>query len=57
MGIAKMTCIHVQYHEIYLLKFCINAKFRTKKKYLFQMNAQFRAKLLMNNLDCRLPKT
>ena len=32
MGIAKMTCIHLQYHEIYLLKFCINAKFRAKKK-------------------------
>ena len=45
MGIAKMTCIHAQYHEIFWLKFLIHAKFRVKKNYLLRMNAQFRAKL------------
>ena len=42
---AKMTCIHAQYHEKFWLKFRIHAKFRAKK-YLFRMNAQFRAKLV-----------
>ena len=41
MGIAKMTCIHAQYHEIFWLKFRIHAKFRVKKIIYFEWMRNF----------------
>jgi hypothetical protein len=47
MGIAKLHAKNYLYsckYEKFWLKFHIHAKFCAKKKYLFRMNAQFRAK-------------
>ena len=46
MGIAKMTCIHAQYHEVFWLKFRIHAKFREKKIIFFEYEFAISSKIV-----------